>query len=54
MMKIEANEHNIDGLVKAFSQMNQAKVELNEISYCILVTAHVVARLYAAAEAYVE
>ncbi|KAI9123239.1 hypothetical protein K1719_006128 [Acacia pycnantha] len=54
LMKIEANEHYIEGLVKVFSQMNQAKVEPNEISYCILATAHAVARLYTAAEAYVE
>ncbi|KAF7837779.1 pentatricopeptide repeat-containing protein [Senna tora] len=54
LMKIEGNEHNIEGLSKVFSQMNQAKVEPNEISYCILATAHAVARLYTAAEAYVE
>lgn len=54
LMKIEANEHYIEGLVKVFSQMTRAKVEPNEVSYCILATAHAVARLYTAAEAYVE
>ncbi|KAI4297455.1 hypothetical protein L6164_037346 [Bauhinia variegata] len=54
LMKIEANEHNIEGLVRVFSQMKQANVEPNEISYCILATAHAVARLYTAAAAYVE
>lgn len=54
LMKIEANEHNIEGLVKVLGQMNRAQVEPNEISYCILATTHAVARLYTAAEAYVE
>lgn len=54
LMKIEANEHNIEGLVKVFSEMKRAQVEPNEISFCILAAAHAVARLYTAAEAYVE
>ncbi|GLT67057.1 hypothetical protein SLA2020_393910 [Shorea laevis] len=54
LMKIEANEHNVEGLVKVFNDMKKAEVEPNEISYCILATAHVVARLYTVAEAYVE
>ncbi|KAK9280338.1 hypothetical protein L1049_014026 [Liquidambar formosana] len=54
LMKIEANEHNIEGLVKVFSEMKQAKVEPNEISFCILATAHAVAKLYTAAENYIE
>ncbi|XP_024028081.1 pentatricopeptide repeat-containing protein At1g07590, mitochondrial isoform X2 [Morus notabilis] len=54
LMKIEANEHNIEGLMKVFDDMKRAKVEPNEISYCIIATAHVVARLYTVGEAYVE
>ncbi|KAK4778923.1 hypothetical protein SAY86_006451 [Trapa natans] len=54
LMKIEANEHNIEGLVKVCAEMDRMKVEPNEVSYCILATAHAVARLYTAAEAYVE
>lgn len=54
LMKIEANEHNIEGLVKVFDEMKISKVEPNEISFCILATAHAVARLYTVAEAYVE
>lgn len=54
LMKIEANEHNLENLVKVFDRMKQAQVEPSEISYCILATAHAVARLYTATEAYVE
>lgn len=54
LMKIEANEHNIEGLMKVFGDMKQAKAEPDEISYCIIATAHTVARLYTVAEAYVE
>ncbi|KAJ4845436.1 hypothetical protein Tsubulata_026302 [Turnera subulata] len=54
LMKIEANEHNIEGLVKVFGDMKRFEVEPNEISFCILATAHAVARLYTVAEAYVE
>ncbi|KAH7550047.1 hypothetical protein JRO89_XS13G0125500 [Xanthoceras sorbifolium] len=54
LMKIEANDHNVEGLVKVFGNMKRAKVEPNEVSYCIVATAHAVARLYTAAEAYVE
>lgn len=54
LMKIEANEHSVEGLTKTFYDMKKAKVEPNEISYCILATAHVVARLHTVAEAYVE
>ncbi|GAV64122.1 PPR domain-containing protein/PPR_2 domain-containing protein/PPR_3 domain-containing protein [Cephalotus follicularis] len=54
LMKIEANEHNIEGLFKVFSEMKRVNVEPNEISYCILATAHAVARLYTVAETYVE
>ncbi|KAJ8750584.1 hypothetical protein K2173_015751 [Erythroxylum novogranatense] len=54
LMKIEANEHNIDRLMEVFSKMKQLKVEPNEITFCILATAHVVARLYSVAEVYVE
>ncbi|MCI43149.1 pentatricopeptide repeat-containing protein, partial [Trifolium medium] len=34
--------------------MKRMQVEPNEISYCILATAHAVARLYVATEMYVE
>lgn len=54
LLKMEANQHNIEGLVKVFGDMKHANVEPNEISYCILATAHGVARLYTACEAYVE
>ncbi|XP_052198582.1 pentatricopeptide repeat-containing protein At1g07590, mitochondrial-like [Diospyros lotus] len=54
LMKIEANEHNIEGLLRAFGDMKRANVEPNEISFCILATAHAVARLYTVCETYVE
>lgn len=54
LLKIEANQHNIEGLVKVYGDMKRAKVEPNEISFCILATAHAVARLYTVCEAYVE
>jgi len=54
LMKLEANEHNIDGVLKAFDGMKKAGVEPNEVSYCILAMAHAVARLYTVAEAYTE
>lgn len=54
LMKIEANEHNIEGLVKVFGDMKRMMVEPNEISFCILAVSHAVARLYTACEAYVE
>ncbi|KAL6979192.1 hypothetical protein U1Q18_020856, partial [Sarracenia purpurea var. burkii] len=54
LMKIEANEHNIEGLVRVFGEMKRAKVEPNEISFCILATAHAVARLYTVCQVYVE
>ncbi|XP_050290923.1 pentatricopeptide repeat-containing protein At1g07590, mitochondrial isoform X2 [Quercus robur] len=54
LMKMEANEHNIEGLMKVYGDMKRAKVEPNEVSYCIIATAHAVARLYTVAEAYVE
>lgn len=54
LMKIEANEHNIEGLVKVFGDMKRVGVEPNEVSYCIVATAHAVARLHAAAEEYVK
>ncbi|KAH6783747.1 Tetratricopeptide repeat superfamily protein [Perilla frutescens var. hirtella] len=52
--KIEANDHNIEGLVKGFGDMKRMMVEPNEISYCIFTVSHAVARLYTACEAYVE
>ncbi|KAK1398575.1 pentatricopeptide repeat-containing protein, mitochondrial [Heracleum sosnowskyi] len=54
LLKLEANQHNIEGLVKVYGDMKQAKIEPNEISYCILATAHAVARLLTVCEAYVE
>ncbi|KAH6828378.1 Tetratricopeptide repeat superfamily protein [Perilla frutescens var. hirtella] len=54
LMKIEANDHNIEGLVKVFGDMKRMMVEPNEISYCILAVSHAVARLYTACEVYVE
>lgn len=54
LLKIEANEHNIDGLIKVFGDMKRLTVEANEITYCILATSHAVARLYTACEAFVE
>ncbi|KAK3012783.1 hypothetical protein RJ639_010219 [Escallonia herrerae] len=54
LLKIEANQHNVEQLVKVYGDMKRAKVEPNEISYCILATAHAVARLYIVCEAYVE
>ncbi|KAM0003949.1 putative tetratricopeptide-like helical domain superfamily [Helianthus debilis subsp. tardiflorus] len=54
LLKMEANQHNIEGLLKVFSDMKRANVEPNEITYCIIATAHAVARLYTACEAYVE
>lgn len=54
LMKIEANEHDIDGLVKVYGEMQKMEVEPNEVSYCILATAHVIARLYTTAETYIE
>ncbi|KAJ4970020.1 hypothetical protein NE237_003119 [Protea cynaroides] len=54
LLKIEANQHSIQGLTKVFDDMKRAQVEPNEITYCILATAHAVARLYVVSEAYVE
>lgn len=54
LLKIESNEHNIDGLLKVFGDMKHKMVEPNEISYCILAVAHAVARLYTACESYTE
>ncbi|THF98205.1 hypothetical protein TEA_016568 [Camellia sinensis var. sinensis] len=54
LMKIKANQHNIEGLVEVFGDMKRAQVEPKEIFFCILATAHAVARLYTVCEAYVE
>ncbi|CAN0914161.1 Pentatricopeptide repeat-containing protein At1g07590, mitochondrial [Linum grandiflorum] len=54
LMKMETNQHNIEGLLKVFTDMKRSEVEPNEISFCILATAHAVARLYTAAQEYVE
>ncbi|KAL4558237.1 hypothetical protein LXL04_036435 [Taraxacum kok-saghyz] len=54
LLKMEANQHNIQGLNKVFDDMKRANVEPNEITYCIIATAHAVARLYTACETYIE
>lgn len=54
LLKIEANDHNIEGLMKVFGDMKRMKVEPNEVSYCILAVAHAVARLYTACVVYAE
>ncbi|EYU18966.1 hypothetical protein ABFS82_04G182700 [Erythranthe guttata] len=54
LLKLESNEHSIEGLIKVFADMKRVMVEPNEISYCILAVAHAVARLYTACESYIE
>ncbi|EEC82943.1 hypothetical protein OsI_27919 [Oryza sativa Indica Group] len=54
LLKIKANEHNIDGVARVFNDMKRAKVEPNEITYGILAIAHAVARLYTVSHTYVE
>lgn len=54
LLKMEANDHNIGGLMKVFIDMKRRNVEPNEITYCILATAHAVARLYTVCETYIE
>lgn len=54
LLRIEANDHNIEGLVKVFNEMKKANVEPNEVTYCILATAHAAARLYTVCESYAE
>ncbi|KAK6142180.1 hypothetical protein DH2020_005235 [Rehmannia glutinosa] len=54
LLKIEANEHNIEGLMKVFGDMKRVMVEPNEITYCVVAVAHAVARLYTVCEAYTE
>ncbi|KAK9154293.1 hypothetical protein Sjap_001773 [Stephania japonica] len=54
LLKIEAEQHNIDRLAKVFDEMSRRKVEPNEVTYCIMACAHAVARLYTVCETYVE
>ncbi|CAL5378690.1 unnamed protein product [Camellia sinensis] len=54
LMKVEANQDNIEGLVKVFGDMKRAQVEPKEIFFCILAIAHAVARLYTVCDAHVE
>ncbi|GFP82337.1 pentatricopeptide repeat-containing protein at1g07590 mitochondrial [Phtheirospermum japonicum] len=54
LLKIEANEHNIEGLVRVFGDMKRSMVEPNEITLCTMAIAHAVARLRTACEAYTE
>ncbi|XP_073272826.1 pentatricopeptide repeat-containing protein At1g07590, mitochondrial [Primulina huaijiensis] len=54
LLKIEANEHNIEGLLKVFGNMKRMMVGPNEITYCMLAVAHAVAKLYTVCEAYVD
>ncbi|KAG2576945.1 pentatricopeptide repeat-containing protein At1g07590, mitochondrial-like isoform X3 [Panicum virgatum] len=54
LLKIQANEHNIDGVARVFNDMKRAKIEPSEITYGILAIAHAVARLYTVCQTYVE
>ncbi|XP_019701610.1 pentatricopeptide repeat-containing protein At1g07590, mitochondrial isoform X2 [Elaeis guineensis] len=54
LLKMEADDHNIEGLSKVFIEMQRAKVEPDEITFGILAIAHAVARLYTVSETYVE
>ncbi|KAF0897609.1 hypothetical protein E2562_000344 [Oryza meyeriana var. granulata] len=54
LLKIKANEHNIDGVARVFNDMKRAKIEPNEITFGILAIAHAVARLYTVSQTYVE
>ena len=54
LLKMEANEHNIEGLSKIFNDMKKSNTEPNEVTYGILAMAHASARLYSAAEVYVQ
>ncbi|KZV43699.1 pentatricopeptide repeat-containing protein mitochondrial-like [Dorcoceras hygrometricum] len=54
LLKIEANEHNIESLLKVFGDMKKKMVAPNEITYSILAVAHAVAKLYTVCEAYVD
>ncbi|KAK9127101.1 hypothetical protein Syun_015898 [Stephania yunnanensis] len=54
LLKIEAEQHSIDRLAKVFDEMSRRKVEPNEVTYCIMASAHAVARLYTVCETYVE
>lgn len=54
LLKLEADDHNIEGLAKVFNEMKKSKVDPTEITYCILATAHAVARLHSVSEAYTE
>lgn len=54
LLKMEADEHDVEGLSKVFADMKKSEAEPNEITYGILAMAHAAARLFAAAEAYVE
>ncbi|EPS72087.1 hypothetical protein M569_02669, partial [Genlisea aurea] len=51
LLKMEADDHNVEGLARVFRDM---KAEPNEITYCIMATAHSVARLHAACSEYTE
>ncbi|ERN17841.1 hypothetical protein AMTR_s00047p00194260 [Amborella trichopoda] len=54
LVNIEAQGHDMEGLVKVFDEMRLLQIEPNEITYCILALAHAVARLHTVAESYVE
>ncbi|KAG8046581.1 hypothetical protein GUJ93_ZPchr0008g14095 [Zizania palustris] len=54
LLKIKANEHNLDGVARVFNDMKREKVEPNEITYGILAIAHAVARLFTVSQTYVE
>ncbi|XP_042382465.1 pentatricopeptide repeat-containing protein At1g07590, mitochondrial isoform X2 [Zingiber officinale] len=54
LLKIEADEHHIEGMSKVFKDMIKAKIDPNEVTYGILAIAHAVARLYTVSETYIE
>ncbi|XP_057873557.2 pentatricopeptide repeat-containing protein At1g07590, mitochondrial isoform X2 [Cryptomeria japonica] len=54
LLKIKSRDYDIEGIQNVFDKMNQGNVSPNEITYCILANAYAIARLYAAAESFVE
>lgn len=54
LLRMAANNHNIEALMKVFGDMNRGGVEPNETTLCILASAHAVAQLYTGCEVFVE
>ncbi|KAH9298157.1 hypothetical protein KI387_029839, partial [Taxus chinensis] len=54
LLNIKAKDYDIEGIQNVFDTMKQGNVSPNEITYCILANAYAIARLYTAAEAFVE